>query len=153
MKVLTELDCDKVMVAILQDMLFLLKFLCTPIVLTSLEDFKKETLSKCDREKEEILEKIRAHIFSVMDQKEPICSALPPQLLSKINDIYIKWVSKHIGFIGSPERTQQHAKYQEGFEKYVEEVEVELRKKVDSVVKDAADCSDLGLVTDCLVIK
>ena len=137
----------------MEDMVFFLKFLCTPMKLTSLEDFRNQTKSKNEVEKEEMAEEIRAHILSVMKQTEPIPSALPPSLLTKINNIYIRQVSKLIGYIGSPDGTQQHVMYQEGFAKYVEEVEMELEKKAKSVVKDAADSEALGLVNDHLVIK
>jgi hypothetical protein len=133
--------------------MFFLKFMCTPMQLTSLEDFRNETKSKAEAEKEEMMEDIRVHIFSVMDQMEPIPSALPPSLLQEIDNIYIRRVSKHIGFFGSPEGSLQHGNYQKGFAQYVEEVGVELQKKVKSVVKDAADSGDLGLVNDHLVKK
>jgi hypothetical protein len=141
------------MVAILEDMLFFLKFMCTPMQLTSLEDFRNQTKSKEEAEKEQMMEDIRAHIFSVMDQMEPILSALPPSLLWEIDNIYIRRVSKHIGFFGSPEGSKQHGNYQRGFAQYVQEVGVELEKKVKSVVKDAADSGDLRLVNDHLVKK
>ena len=153
MKVLAEQHFDKIMGAILEDMMFFLKFLCTPIKLTLLEDFKNETKSKVEEEKEAMVEDIRGHIFAVMEQKEPICNALPPSLLKAIDNIYIRHVSEHIGFIGSPDGTEQHKMYQEGFAKYVEEVEVELERKAKSVVKDTGDSMDLGLINDHLVIK
>ena len=153
MKLLTEQHFDKMMAAILEDMMFFLKFLCTPTKLTSLEDFRNETKSKVEEEKEAGVEEIKAHIFAVMDQKEPICSALPPSLLNAINNIYIRHVSKNLGYIGSPDGTQLHQTYQEGFAKYVEEVKVELERKVKSVVKDTTDSMDLGLINDHLVIK
>jgi hypothetical protein len=73
--------------------------------------------------------------------------------LTTINNIYVRCLSKHIGYVGSPDRTQQHAIYQEGFAKYVQEVEAELGMKAKSVVKDAADSEALALVNDHLVIK
>jgi hypothetical protein len=132
-------------------MMFFLKFMCTPMKLTLLKDLRNKTKSKEEAGKEQMIEDIKDPIFSVMDQMEPILSALPSSLLNEINNIYIWCLSKQIGFIGSPDRSKQYANYQEGLAQYVQEVELE--KKVKSVVKDAAYSGDLGLVNDHLVIK
>src|SRR6266436_6939612 len=111
MKAFTKLHVDKIMVAILEDMVFFLHFMCTPMKLLALADFKNQVESKTEEEKEQLAGDIRTHILSTMKQTEPIPSSLPPSLLANINNIYIRHVSKEFGFIGSPDGTTLHTKY------------------------------------------
>jgi|SRR5882762_388063 len=141
------------MVAIITDLIYKLRFLCTPMSLESVEAFEERTAKlQGDEADEEMGDLVRA-VMDVLKEKEAIPSALPPSLLEELNSSYIRHLSPLIGLFGCQKNRMEWKAYDDAYSKYSEEVEELLSAKVASVVEDAADNEDLKKINEHLIIK
>jgi hypothetical protein len=150
---MTELLDIQIMVVAVTDMLFHLRFLCTPIDIESVEAFKERAQGMKDDEVEEAHRELVTQVLRTMEQKEAIPSMLSKTLLKHVDQSYIRHVSKHMGFFGSPEGSKPWTEYQEGFQEYKKEVEEAFDAKVSSVQRDETESVDLKLINDKLIVK
>jgi hypothetical protein len=141
------------MVAIFRDMVFALDFLCTPMELESVEEFGKRTAQMSEKDQEEAKEALFNNIITVMGQKEPIRSILPPSLLQTIDTSYTRHISEEIGFFGVPEGTNGYERYMKGFSAYSKEVRDALLAKAASSRTCGHDSVDITLANDYLLPK
>lgn len=142
------------MVAILRDLLWVLQFLCTPLELESVSTFEERMVAegKTEEDKEDEASKVFASIMASMEQKSPIPSFLSKLLLQKIDDSFIRHVSKKFGYFGSEKGTEAYREYEKCIAAYVEEVEKEFGEKMASFLNDA-NTPDIQLINKCLVNK
>ena len=142
------------MVAIIQNMVFKLRFLCTPMPLESFEAFKERTQEISDDEIEQELQKLANGVIGIMAQKDAIPSALTPSLMEAMNNSYIRHISPLIGFFGCDKKRMEWKTYEEAYMKYSDEVEEALSVKAASVVEEGSnEHSQLKEINDHLVIK
>ena len=82
----TDMRVGWLMEAIIQNMVFKLHFLCTPIPLESLEVFKERSQGMSDDEIEQELQSLANEVMAIMAQKNAIPSALTPSLTEGLNN-------------------------------------------------------------------
>ena len=145
------------MVAILQDLIFKLRFLCTPMPLESVAGFALRTTGMEEETIEQEMMKITDGITAAMGQRDPIPSALPPSLMDSLNNSYIRHLSPIIGVFGCDQNRREWKEYEAAYTKYSAEVEKGLAEKVASVVEDSTEQSKehpaLKQINDHLVVK
>ena len=100
------------MVAILQDLIFKLRFLCTPMPLESVADFALRTTGMEEEAIEQEMMKITDGITATMGQRDPIPSALPPSLMDSLNNSYILHLSPIISVFGCDQNRQEWKEYE-----------------------------------------
>jgi hypothetical protein len=152
-KMMTQLLDIQIMAVALTDMVFHLRFLCTPIDIESVEKFQKRVMGMKDDEVEEAHKKLAMSVLQTMEQKEAIPSVLSKTLLKNVDDSYIHHVSTKFGFFGSQKGSKPYMDYQKGFKEYGRAVEEAFAAKVSSVQSDETESEDLRLINDKLVVK
>ena len=139
------------MVAILSDMLLVLKFLSTPMELEDHQDFHARLEDADEALVQKELDIISHKIQMAMDQTVAISSTLPKSLLQSIDIAYIRHLSAQMDLFGY--KSGNETIWEEAYAQYVTDVATAFKEKAELLRKDDTDSPDLLLVNNQLVNK